>query len=78
LRDLPESALHGGGNLGIFSIDDAGDFERRSAIKIDGGGVCFLGAEAAEFYGHSFADQLFALQVFAFQACFPKASTTAS
>ena len=73
LRDLPESALHGGGNLGIFSVDDAGDFERRLAIEIDGGGVCFLGTEAAEFYALSSAVQGLALQAF-----FPKASITAS
>ena len=72
-HDRVEGALHGGGDLGIFSVDNAGDFERGFAIEIDGGGVCFLGTEAAEFYGHSLAFQLFA-----FQARFPKASITAS
>src|SRR4029077_19422419 len=32
LPNWPESALHGGSNLGIFRVDDAGDFERGLAI----------------------------------------------
>jgi hypothetical protein len=27
LRDLRQSALHGGCDLGVFTVDDAGDFE---------------------------------------------------
>lgn len=78
LRNWPESALYGGGDLGIFTVDDARDFDRRLAIEIGGGEVRFLGAEAAEFYARCFAIRGFALQCFAFQACFPKASITAS
>jgi hypothetical protein len=65
---LRQSALHRGSNLGIFTVDDAGDFERALAIEIGGGGVGFLGAQASEFRG----------RFFAFQSVFPKASTTAS
>jgi hypothetical protein len=78
LRNLPESSLHGGRNLGIFSIDDAGDFRGRLAIEIYRSGVCFLGTEASEFYGLHSAVQGFALRSVAFQACFPRASITAS
>jgi hypothetical protein len=41
LRDLRQSALHGGRNLGVFTIDDAGNFERGLAIEIGGRGVGF-------------------------------------
>ena len=68
LRDLREPAFNGGRDLGIFTIDDASDFERGFAIEIGGGGVCFLGAEAAQFGAVSFV----------FQDCFTKASNTAS
>jgi hypothetical protein len=73
LCDRPQSAVHGGSDFGIFTVDDAGDFERGLAIEMGGGGVCFLGAEAAEFYAACFA-----IRSFAFQAFFPKASITAS
>ena len=48
LRDLRERALDGARDLGVFGVDDAGDFERRLAVEIGGGGVRFLGAEAAK------------------------------
>ena len=48
LRDLREGALDCSGDLGIFTVDDPGDFKRGFAIEIGGGGVCFLGAKAAE------------------------------
>jgi len=73
VRNLPESALHGGGDLRIFSIDDARYFKRGLLIEIGGGGVCFLGTEAAEIYAPCFASQ-----GFAFQAVFSKTSITAS
>ena len=72
LRDLPERALHSAGDLGVFTVDDAGDFECRLLIEIGRGGVCFLGAEAAQIRGHCFADQGFRFRRFAFQAIFPK------
>src|ERR1700687_3362870 len=82
LRDLRERALHGGRDLGIFTVDDARDFECGFAIEIGRGGVCFLGYEAAEFRGRCFADrrfadrrladQRFAIQARALQAIFPK------
>ena len=72
-RDLPEGPLHGTSDLGIFTVDDAGDFERRFTIEIGGGEVCFLGPEAAEFYSAGFT-----IRSFAFQARFPRASITAS
>ncbi len=78
LRDGPQSALHGGSDLGIFSVDDAGDFERGLAIEIGGGGVRFLGAEAAEIDAGCFTIRNLALRSVAFQAFFPKASITAS
>jgi hypothetical protein len=55
LRDLPEGALHGGGNLGIFTVDNAGDFERGFAIETGGGAVRFLGTEVAEIGAACFA-----------------------
>jgi len=73
LRNWPQSPLHGTSDLGIFTVDDAGNFERRFTIEIGGSEVCFLGAEAAEFYAACFA-----IRSFAFQARFPKASITAS
>jgi hypothetical protein len=78
LCDRPQSALHGGSDFGIFTVDDAGDFERGLAIEIGGGRVCFLGAEAAEFYPLYSAVQGFALRSVSFQSFFPKASITAS
>ena len=77
LRDLPESALHGGRDLGIFSVNDASDFERGLAVEIGGGEVGFLGSEAAEvrsrcFTSRRFANQQLAFQTFTFQAIFPE------
>jgi hypothetical protein len=48
LCDFRERASDGGGDLGVFSIDDSRDFQGGFAIEIGGGGVRFLGPEAAE------------------------------
>ena len=48
LRDGSQSALHGGSDLGIFSVDDAGDFERGLAVEVGRRSVSFLRREAAE------------------------------
>src|ERR1019366_6178930 len=69
LRDLPQSLLHGTSDLGIFAVDDAGDFKRRFTIQIGRGEVCFLGPEAAEFRGLCFARQRLS-----FQVCIPNSS----
>lgn len=47
-RDLRQSALYGRGDLCVFGVDDASDFERRLAIEIDRNGVGLFGAEAAD------------------------------
>jgi hypothetical protein len=75
---LRERVPHRGGYLGIFAIDDAGDFERGLAIETGGGGVCFLGAEEAEVYACCSTSRGSPRRGFLFQACFPKASITAS
>jgi hypothetical protein len=71
-------ALYGDGDFGIFTVDDAGDFERRLPIEIGRGGVCFLGAEAAQLYASGSVLRSFANKSCPFQGCFPKASMTAS
>jgi hypothetical protein len=48
LGDLRQGALYGGGDLSVFAVDDAGDFERGLAVEIGGGGVGFLRGEVAE------------------------------
>ncbi len=77
-RDLRERAFNGGRDLGILAIDDARNVERRLAIEIGRGGVCFLSGEPAEFGCRSVADPCFAFRSFEFHAIFPKASITAS
>ena len=50
LSDLRQSALHRGRNLGVFMVDDAGNFERGLEVQIGGRGVCSFGAEATQVH----------------------------
>jgi hypothetical protein len=47
--DLGQGALHRGGNLVVFMVDDAGNFQRGKGIKAGGSNVLLLSPEIAEF-----------------------------
>jgi hypothetical protein len=59
LGDLRECALHGGSDLGVFGIDNAGDLKRGLTVEVNRGGIAFLRDQATEIGSNRAALQAF-------------------